>query len=179
MKCVLGKSSRIKFNTIVHKSKGTLEYIHYDLWGSVQTTSLGGGTYLMSFIDDFSRMVQVYVLKNKDKAFDKFKVWKTLIETKIEKEIKRLWTNNGLNFVIRDLMIIVLKVELQDTRELDILHTKWACREDKLNLNRQSKVNRSPSTGINLKTPMGFWSRKLVDYSDMKIFGCPAYAHIK
>lgn len=84
-----------------------------------------------------------------------------------------------LNFVIRDLMIIVLKVELQDTRELDILHIKWACREDKLNLNRQSKVNRSPSTGINFKTPMGFWSRKLVDYSDMKIFSCPAYAHIK
>lgn len=98
MKCVLGKSLRIKFNTIVHKSKGTLEYIHYDLCGPVQTTSLDGGTYLMSFINDFSRMVQVYVLKNKDKAFDKFKVWKTLIETKTEKEIKRLWTNNGFEF---------------------------------------------------------------------------------
>lgn len=76
-------------------------------------------------------------------------------------------------------MIIVLKVELQDTRELNILHTKWACREEKHNLNRQSKVNRSPSTGINFKTPMGLWSRKLADYSGMKIFACPAYARIK
>lgn len=29
--CVLGKSSRVKFNTTVHKSKSTLEYIHFDL----------------------------------------------------------------------------------------------------------------------------------------------------
>lgn len=26
---------------------------------------------------------------------------------------------------------------------------------------------------------MGLWSRKLADYSGMKIFACPAYARIK
>lgn len=34
---VLGKSSRVKFSTGVYNSKGTLDYIHADLWGRVQT----------------------------------------------------------------------------------------------------------------------------------------------
>ena len=29
--CVLGKSSRTSFKTVVHKTKGTLDYIHFDL----------------------------------------------------------------------------------------------------------------------------------------------------
>ncbi|KAH9650990.1 hypothetical protein KPL70_026576 [Citrus sinensis] len=40
--CVLGKSSRVKFSTGIHNSKGTLDYIHADLWGPAQTASLGG-----------------------------------------------------------------------------------------------------------------------------------------
>ena len=40
-------------------------------------------------------------------------------------------------------------------------------------------VNRSPSTGINFKTPYELWYGKPADYSSLKIFGCPAYAHIR
>ena len=71
--CVLGKSSRVKFSTGTHVSRGNLEYIHADLWGPAQTTSLGGARYFLSLIDDHSRMVWVYVLKNKDEVFEHFK----------------------------------------------------------------------------------------------------------
>jgi ATP-binding cassette subfamily B (MDR/TAP) protein 1 len=40
-------------------------------------------------------------------------------------------------------------------------------------------INRCPSTGINLKTPMEVWSGRPSDYSNLKIFGCLAFAHIK
>lgn len=52
----------------------------------------------MSLIDDYSAIVWVYVLKNKEEVFDKFKSWKTLVETQTEKMIKRLRTDNGLEF---------------------------------------------------------------------------------
>ena len=39
-------------------------------------------------------------------------------------------------------------------------------------------VNRSPSTAIDLKIPQEVWSGRPVDYSDLRIFGCPAYAHV-
>ena len=40
-------------------------------------------------------------------------------------------------------------------------------------------VNRSPSSEINFKTPIELWSGKLTDYSNLRVLGCPAYAHIK
>jgi len=38
-------------------------------------------------------------------------------------------------------------------------------------------VNRSPSTAIECKTPVEVWSGTPADYSDLRIFGCPAYAY--
>ncbi|KAG8480597.1 hypothetical protein CXB51_024789 [Gossypium anomalum] len=39
-------------------------------------------------------------------------------------------------------------------------------------------INRSPSVSIEKKTPQEVWSGNSANYSDLKIFGCPAYAHI-
>ncbi|KAG8501190.1 hypothetical protein CXB51_003298 [Gossypium anomalum] len=39
-------------------------------------------------------------------------------------------------------------------------------------------INRSPSVAIEKKTPQEVWSCNPANYSDLKIFGCPAYAHV-
>ncbi|KAG8490688.1 hypothetical protein CXB51_013811 [Gossypium anomalum] len=39
-------------------------------------------------------------------------------------------------------------------------------------------INRSPSVAIEKKTPQEVWSGNPANYSDLKIFGCPTYAHI-
>lgn len=39
-------------------------------------------------------------------------------------------------------------------------------------------VNRSPNKSIELKTPEELWSGTLADYSNLRIFGCPAYAYV-
>ena len=39
-------------------------------------------------------------------------------------------------------------------------------------------VNRSPTTSIELKTPEEVWSGKPTDYSNLRVFGCPVYAHM-
>ena len=96
--CVLGKATRYSFKRSVHKSKDKLEYVHSDLWGLAQQISLGGNNYFLSFIDDFSRKVWVYTLKNKDQVFDKFKEWKILVENQTGKNLKKLRTDNGLEF---------------------------------------------------------------------------------
>ena len=36
-------------------------------------------------------------------------------------------------------------------------------------------INQSPSTAINLKTPMEMWTSKPVDYSRLHVFGSPMY----
>ena len=84
--CVVRKSSRTRFRIAVHNTKGTLDYIHSDLWGPSQIESLGGACYFLSMIDDFSRMVWVYPLRSKDQVVDRFKVWKNLIETQANRK---------------------------------------------------------------------------------------------
>jgi len=76
-----------------------LDYIHSDLWGPSRVPSKGNGShYMLTFIDDFSRKVLTYFLKEKSEAFKVFKEWKTLLESQTEKKIKRLRTDNGLEF---------------------------------------------------------------------------------
>ena len=40
-------------------------------------------------------------------------------------------------------------------------------------------INRSPSSAINFKILEEVWSGRLVDYSSLKIFSCPAYVYVQ
>ena len=54
--------------------------------------------YYVSFIDDFSRNICIYFLRNKSEVFSKFKVFKALVENQSENKIKVLRTDNGGEF---------------------------------------------------------------------------------
>lgn len=96
--CIFGKADRAKFPKGVHISKCISEYVHSDLWGPAQVPSLSRGRYFVTLIDDYSRKVWLDVLKSKNQALEKFKVWKTLVENQSGKREKTLRTNNGLEF---------------------------------------------------------------------------------
>ena len=96
--CVFGKQKRVKFSLGIHKSKGLLYYLHLDLWGSAKVSSMGGATYMLTIIDDFSCKVWVCFLKQKSDVFLTFKDWKTMIEKKTGRQVKCLRTDNGLEF---------------------------------------------------------------------------------
>lgn len=93
--CVFEKQCRVKFNTAIHKTKGAMDYIHSNQCSPSQVPSHGGGRYTLTFIDDYSNKVWVFILKHKDEVFIKFKQWKTLIEKQIGIQIKRLRIDNG------------------------------------------------------------------------------------
>ena len=62
--CILGKHHREKFiYGVSNKAKEPLEMVHTDLCGLMQTPSLTGNVYFISFIDDCSRNIWVYLLK--------------------------------------------------------------------------------------------------------------------
>jgi hypothetical protein len=63
--CIYGKQCRQKFKTGRHISKGILDYIHSDVWGPSPKVSFGGSSYFVTFIDDYSRKVWIYLLKKK------------------------------------------------------------------------------------------------------------------
>ena len=64
--CVEGKQARqpIPSDGGTRATK-VLELVHSDVCRPMRTTSMGGGRYFLTFIDDFSRKLWVYVLKSK------------------------------------------------------------------------------------------------------------------
>eukprot|EP00253_Pinus_taeda_P007226 PITA_07226 len=100
--CLFGKQSKQKFKTGKHTSKGILDYIHSDVWGPASTTSYGGSSYFVSFIDEFSRKVWVYMLKRKSDVFSVFKQFRALEENNTGRTIKCLITDNGGEFTSKE-----------------------------------------------------------------------------
>ena len=79
-----------------------LELIHSDVCGPMPSTSLSGYEYYVTFIDDSSRKIWIYFLKTKDEVFRKFKEFKSLIESHLERRIKTLRTNNGGEYTSKE-----------------------------------------------------------------------------
>ncbi|KAH9681570.1 Integrase catalytic domain-containing protein [Citrus sinensis] len=148
--CIFGKAHRMKFERGFHKSKAVLDYAHSDLWGPAQVPSLSGGRYFVTFIYDFLRKVWLYILKTKDQAFEKFKIWRALVENQFEMKLKALRADNGLEFCNKE-FDIVRSMESPDTR-LSVLK---------------------------FKTPEEVWTGVSAGYKHLRIFGCTSYVHVK
>ena len=71
--CVFEKQRRVKFSKGIHNTKGTLDYLHSDLWGPSRVPSNGGANYLLTIIENFSRRVWSILLKYKSDVFATFK----------------------------------------------------------------------------------------------------------
>ncbi|KAJ0522195.1 putative RNA-directed DNA polymerase [Helianthus annuus] len=200
--CVLGKQKRVKFSKGKHSSKGVLDYVNSDLWGPARTETLGGGRYFLSIIDDYSRRVWVYVLKHKSDTFKKFQEWKVLVENQTEKKVKKLRTDNGLEFCNHEFDKFCKENGI--ARHLTIPGTPQqnglAERMNRTLLERVRcmlatsgmpkkfwseavstaayLINRCPSSAIQMKTPMEMWSGTKPEYEDLKVFGSLVYSHV-
>ncbi|KAG8499580.1 hypothetical protein CXB51_006211 [Gossypium anomalum] len=85
---------------------------------------------------------------------------------KTGKQIKHLCTDNGLEFY-SDKFNELCKSE-KIVRHLTAEATSTAC----------FLINRSPSFAVEKKTSQEVWFGNPTDYSNLKIFGYPAYAHV-
>jgi transposase InsO family protein len=75
----------------MQRTSKPLERVHSDLLGPIQVEAFPGNEkYIISFIDDYSKFTQVYLMKNKSESLDKLK--KFIAEIGIPRE---LHTDNG------------------------------------------------------------------------------------
>jgi hypothetical protein len=95
--CQLGKQTRIRFKSKEYTTSKPLELVHTHLCGPTRTKILRE-SYFMLFIDDFTRMGWICVLKEKSEELNKFKAFKTLVENEKETKIKCLRSDNGGEF---------------------------------------------------------------------------------
>jgi len=79
--CILGKQALLSFtNSKSWRASSPLQLVHTDICGPIEPMSLGGNRYFITFIDDFSKKLWVYFLKEKSVVFTVFKNFKALVE---------------------------------------------------------------------------------------------------
>lgn len=153
-------------------------------------------------IDDYSRKLWIYFLKTKNEAFNKFVEWKTLIENQTGNKIKRLRTDNGLEFCNQEFDNYCAKSGISRHRTCTYTPQQNGVAE-RMNRTIMDKVrcmlaesgmpnvfwaeaastacyliNRSPSSAIDFLVPDFKWSNVKPGYNHLRIFGCIAYVHV-
>ena len=74
--------------------------MYSDLCGLIKTKTLGGALYFVTFIDDCSRKLWVYVLKIKDQVLSVFKQFQASVEREAGKKLKCIRTDNGGEYCV-------------------------------------------------------------------------------
>lgn len=94
--CAKGKHHRRKFPLYRGKrSDEPLGLVHSDVCGKMNAKHLSGGEYFLTFIDDKTHYVWIYILKHKDEVFPYLLEWKALVEKSMNQKLKALCTDSG------------------------------------------------------------------------------------
>ncbi|CAH9144815.1 unnamed protein product [Cuscuta epithymum] len=96
--CVRAKQTRLPFSTSAIKTTRCFEMIHCDIWGPYRCDSISGARYFLSIVDDFTRGVWVYLMKNKSDVPQLLIQFCNMVNTQFEQKVKRIRTNNGVEF---------------------------------------------------------------------------------
>ncbi|KAM2001220.1 hypothetical protein EV1_008213 [Malus domestica] len=97
--CAFGKNYRVSFlRESIWRAKMPLELIHSDVCGPMQTPTMSGNRYFVTFIDDHSRMCWIYLLRHKSDVFHVFKKFKAIVELQSGFSVKKLRTDRGGEF---------------------------------------------------------------------------------
>src|SRR5260221_8179481 len=101
--CHKGKQTR---NPIPHstqdRSSEILERVFSDLCGPMETLSIEGYQYFITFTDDYSCYTYIGFCKTKDDALILFKTWKACAEKETGKSLKTLRTDGGGEYMSRN-----------------------------------------------------------------------------
>lgn len=199
--CIEGKQSRLPFpKKSKSRSKVLLGLVHTDVCGPLQTASLSGARYFVTFIDDFSRKTWVYFLKTKDEVFNIFKSFKVLVENETDRKIKCLRSDNGTEYVNRAFQnfLEASGIRHQTTVPRCSSQNGVAERANRTIMEKARSMlqdaglekkfwaeavnaavylkNRSPTKAVMGVVPEEKWTSKKVDVKHIRVFGCVAYA---
>ena len=94
--CVQGKIHHSSFPTTGgRRAQAPLVLIHSDVCGKINEKSLSGAEYFLTFVDDKTMYVWVFILKHKSQVFQYFQEWKAMVKKSTGPRVKSLRTGNG------------------------------------------------------------------------------------
>lgn len=199
--CVLGKGARLPFAASVSTSSSApLELIHSDLCGPHDPT-VGGARYTACFIDDYTRMAWVFLLKTKDELTRTFIRLRAHLELFTPHRIKTLRTDGGgeyLSHVLADHLAdagILHQTSCPNSSQQNgvaerfqrTLYDRVRCMLSEADmswgwwgeaaLTATYLYNRTPHSFLSANaTPLSFWTNAPVSLAHIRVFGTTCFA---
>jgi len=96
--CAEGKQSQLPTVPDELKTKRKLELVHSDICGPITPTTIMGGRYFVTFMDDYSRKVWVYILKNRSQVLSIFKNFSEMVENQGQEKIQKFLCDNAAEY---------------------------------------------------------------------------------
>ncbi|GMI78284.1 hypothetical protein HRI_001497700 [Hibiscus trionum] len=89
-------SSSPRFN---NRASAPFELVHSDVWGPSPVTSKPGFRYFVTFVDDYSRMTWLYLMKSRSELFTHFSSFCAEIRTQFGTPVRNLRSDNAKEYV--------------------------------------------------------------------------------
>ena len=199
--CLVGKTHRVAFQTYPSSRRSdVIDLVHTDVC-TMQTRTLGGALYFVTFIDDHSRKVWAFALKSKDQVLDAFKEFHVNVERETGRKLKCVRSDNGgeyrgpfenyCRFHGIRLEKTVPKTPQQNgvaERMNRTIEERIRCMLSHAKLPKSfwgeamrttvDLINLSPSVPLQGDVPERVWRGKDISYNHLRVFGCKAFVHI-
>jgi hypothetical protein len=200
--CILGKHSKQLFHESTSKACRKLGLIHFDLCGPMSLPSANGNKYIMSFVDCYTMMCWVYLLKDESQYFETFKIFHVWIQNEDQSHIGSLHTNNGREYTsnefgnylcqhgIKHQTTVPYNSQQNGADErmnktlLKMVHSMMFFKNVKLMFWANAIIyavyvkNGCPSHALENKTPYEMWYGHIPLVRHLKVFGSTCYALI-
>ena len=200
--CLQGKKIRLPFGASSRRAMEKLHLVHTNVEGPFNIATYAGNSYFITFTDDCTRKVWVYLMKHKSQAINMFEKFKSLVEKETGMSIKCLRSDNGGEYTS-----ITMKKKLESEGIRHELTVPYTPQQNGVaeRLNRtllesaramiyeanMSKLcwgeavltaaylkNRWPNASLEEMTPEEAWSGGKPDISHLRIFGSSCSVHI-
>ena len=199
--CPQAKQTRSCFPLSDNKASRILELIHCDLWGPYKTLSTCDAIYFLTIVDDYSRAVWVYLLRDKKEVHKCFLSFFAVVERQYNALTKIIRSDNGTEFKCLfpyfDEHGIIFQSSCVDTPQQNgrverkhqhILNVARALMFQanlpiifwgECVLSAVYLINRTPSGILDGKTPFEVLTGTPPDFDIIRVFGCLCFAHNK
>ena len=199
--CLCNKSHRLPFSTSTLTSSKPLQIIFSALWGPSPILSIDQKRYYVIFVDQYTKYIWLYTLKNKDEVTSIFKKFHPLVEKYFGQKLLSLYTDGGGEYIGLQSYLSSQGIEhklsppytpqriaLAERRHRQIIETaKTLLHQASLPHHLWSfacqhavyLINRLPSPTIQNKSPYQLLFGDLPDYSSLKTFGCLCYPWLR
>lgn len=102
--CLVGKQPRKVFAKVVPaRASKPLEMVYTDVCGPRKPITAGRNRYFVTFVDEYSRMMWLFLVQRKEEVFKVFQKFKGMIEKQPGLSIQTLKSDGGGEYTSKDI----------------------------------------------------------------------------